>query len=135
MSATNFSFPIQRAVFQNNKGYAEMFEPENALTRSQDLPEAMHDAGQFYLFRSDAVRAEKSFSDLNVRLKLLDRAKDLSPYFLDGLFSLKDLDIISDIGESALKNFGSFSTNGGLFAYLEFEPLSETSTSHHTPQV
>ena len=96
MCATNFSFPIQRAIFQNNKGYAEMFEPENALTRSQDLPEAMHDAGQFYLFRSDAVRAEKSFSDLNVRLKLLDRNK------------VVDIDTIEDfeVAETRMKILG-----------------------------
>mgnify|MGYP001307738399 CR=1 FL=1 len=37
MSATNFPFPIQRAVYENDKGYAEMFEPNNYSTRSQDL--------------------------------------------------------------------------------------------------
>ena len=34
---------------------------------------------------------------VKVNEKLFDRAKDMSPYFLDGLFSLKDLDIIADI--------------------------------------
>jgi len=32
----------------NNEGALEMFWPEHRLTRSQDLPEAYHDAGQFY---------------------------------------------------------------------------------------
>ena len=86
MSATNFEFPIQRAVFQNNEGYAEMFEPENFTTRSQDLTEAMHDAGQFYLCRSGAIREEKSFADLNVKLKLLDRNK------------VVDIDTLEDFG-------------------------------------
>lgn len=33
-----------------------MFWPENELVRSQDLPEAWHDAGQFYWGRSHAFR-------------------------------------------------------------------------------
>ena len=49
MSAANFPFPIQRAVFKNRDGYAEMFEPHNYAKRSQDLTTAMHDAGQFYV--------------------------------------------------------------------------------------
>ena len=28
---------------------------------------------------------------------LIQRSKDMSPYFLDGLFSLKDIDIVTDI--------------------------------------
>lgn len=45
-SATTFAFPIQRA-FKIEKGI-EMFYPEHFNTRSQDLEEAYHDAGQFY---------------------------------------------------------------------------------------
>lgn len=45
-SATTFAFPIQRA-FKIEKGI-EMFYPEHFATRSQDLEEAYHDAGQFY---------------------------------------------------------------------------------------
>ena len=45
-----FSFPIQRAVMlQDSK--VQWFQPEHALTRSQDLEPAYHDAGQFYFFR------------------------------------------------------------------------------------
>ena len=36
MSTTAFDFPIQRAVFENNNGYAEAFEPNNYAKRSQD---------------------------------------------------------------------------------------------------
>jgi pseudaminic acid cytidylyltransferase len=42
-----FSYPIQRAL-KYKDGKVEMFNPENALTRSQDLEEAYHDAGMFY---------------------------------------------------------------------------------------
>jgi pseudaminic acid cytidylyltransferase len=47
-SATAFDFPIQRAVYFNQQQRVAMFQPEFALTRSQDLPKAYHDAGQFY---------------------------------------------------------------------------------------
>lgn len=47
-SATTFDFPIQRALhIQNNGELAPMF-PEHISKRSQDLAEAIHDAGQFY---------------------------------------------------------------------------------------
>lgn len=50
-----FSFPIQRAVrLVGDK--ADWFQPEHALTRSQDLEPAYHDAGQFYFFDVDAFR-------------------------------------------------------------------------------
>jgi pseudaminic acid cytidylyltransferase len=50
---TAFSFPIWRAVMiQNEK--LQFAWPENALKRSQDLPPAYHDCGQFYFF--NAVR-------------------------------------------------------------------------------
>jgi N-acylneuraminate cytidylyltransferase len=47
-SATAFDFPIQRAIYLKEGGRVEMFYPEYALTRSQDLTPAFHDAGQFY---------------------------------------------------------------------------------------
>lgn len=53
-SATAFAFPIQRAIMRNSQGTVTMFSPEHLNTRSQDLPEAYHDAGQFYWGRPDA---------------------------------------------------------------------------------
>ena len=47
-AATDFAFPIFRALRKNAAGGLEMFFPEHFNTRSQDLPEALHDAGQFY---------------------------------------------------------------------------------------
>lgn len=47
-SVTSFAFPIQRAIKLTNHGRLEMFDPDKFDTRSQDLPEAFHDAGQFY---------------------------------------------------------------------------------------
>lgn len=48
MPVTSFPFPIQRAVRISGNNRVEMIHPEHALTRSQDLDEAYHDAGQFY---------------------------------------------------------------------------------------
>src|SRR5690606_6657613 len=45
---TTFPFPIQRAIRIASSGRSEMFYPEYFSTRSQDLEEAYHDAGQFY---------------------------------------------------------------------------------------
>lgn len=53
-SATKFSFPIFRGFQQHKDQSLEMFFPEHFQTRSQDLPEAMHDAGQFYWGQPEA---------------------------------------------------------------------------------
>lgn len=47
-SATDFAAPIFRAFTETPEGGIEMFFPEHFSTRSQDLPRALHDAGQFY---------------------------------------------------------------------------------------
>ena len=51
---TSFAFPVQRGVAVTPEGRLRMFQPEHALTRSQDLEEAYHDAGQFYWGLADA---------------------------------------------------------------------------------
>ena len=53
-SITSYAFPIFRALNRNADGTVGMFWPENELKRSQDLPEAWHDAGQFYWGRMSA---------------------------------------------------------------------------------
>lgn len=47
-SVTSFAFPIQRAIKLRADGRVQMFDPAQFQTRSQDLSEAYHDAGQFY---------------------------------------------------------------------------------------
>lgn len=47
-SATAYPFPIQRAFRMTGAGGAEMVNPEQFGTRSQDLEAFYHDAGQFY---------------------------------------------------------------------------------------
>ncbi|MBT2300799.1 pseudaminic acid cytidylyltransferase [Variovorax paradoxus] len=47
-SIAKYPFPIQRAIRTDAAGRVSMFNPEHFQTRSQDLEEAYHDAGQFY---------------------------------------------------------------------------------------
>ncbi len=58
-TATQFSYPIQRALRQTDTGRVEMIWPENQSKRSQDLEPTYHDAGQLYWFRPEALKREK----------------------------------------------------------------------------
>jgi len=61
-TATDFAAPIFRSFKQNADGGIEMFFPEYFSTRSQDLPTALHDAGQFYWGRpSDWLEGKRIF--------------------------------------------------------------------------
>ena len=53
-SATSFVYPIQRAFKKLKTGGIKMFQPEHFQTRSQDLPSAYHDAGQFNFGKTEA---------------------------------------------------------------------------------
>ncbi len=57
-SVTTFPFPLWRALKVNSRGRLEMFWPQYKEVRSNDLPEAYHDAGQFYW-----VNVEKFFQE------------------------------------------------------------------------
>lgn len=60
---TPFSFPIFRSV-KIEDGKIKMFWPEHTNTRSQDLPPAYHDCGQFYFFNTlKFEKSKKLFSD------------------------------------------------------------------------
>ena len=60
-----YGFPIQRAVRLNDKGLIEMFQPEHLITRSQDLEDSFHDAGQFYSFNvNNLVSKQKLLTEL-----------------------------------------------------------------------
>lgn len=53
-SVTSYAFPIQRAVRITPEKRISMFQPKHFNTRSQDLEEAWHDAGQFYWGKANA---------------------------------------------------------------------------------
>ena len=71
-SVTSYAFPIQRAIRINERQRVEMFSPEHFNTRSQDLEEAYHDAGQFYWGRAPAwLDNKRIFSPVSVPHLLL----------------------------------------------------------------
>lgn len=53
-SVCDFGFPVQRALTLDDQGALTALYPEFRETRSQDLPPAYQDAGQFYWGRTDA---------------------------------------------------------------------------------
>ncbi|MFT6586812.1 MAG: N-acylneuraminate cytidylyltransferase [Cognaticolwellia sp.] len=74
-SATSFPFPIQRAIKLTEKGTVKMFSEQYADTRSQDLIEAYHDAGQFYWGKTSAFIARKAIFDEHSKVVLLPRKR------------------------------------------------------------
>jgi pseudaminic acid cytidylyltransferase len=56
-AATRFEFPVQRALVKTDQGRVAPMFPQWIAMRSQDLPEALHDAGQFYWGRPGAFEA------------------------------------------------------------------------------
>ena len=54
VAVTDFDFPPQRAFLLSDDGNLTWERPENALTRSQDLPRTAHDCGRVYFWRKAA---------------------------------------------------------------------------------
>lgn len=72
-SVTSYPFPIQRAIRITTSDRVEMFNPEHFNTRSQDLEEAYHDAGQFYWGRAAAWLTGKPIFSLDAVPVVLPR--------------------------------------------------------------
>lgn len=72
-SVTSFPFPIQRAIRITADRRVEMLSPGHFNTRSQDLEETFHDAGQFYWGRADAWLAGKPLFSHDAAPVLLPR--------------------------------------------------------------
>jgi N-acylneuraminate cytidylyltransferase len=65
-----FGFPILRS-FKMENDQVKMNWPEHLNTRSQDLPPAFHDAGQFYFFRTaDFLQEKKIFTDRTIGIEM-----------------------------------------------------------------
>jgi N-acylneuraminate cytidylyltransferase len=70
-TVTNFAAPIQRSFRITGQQRIEMFNPAQFNTRSQDLEEAYHDAGQFYWGRAQAwLAATPLFSEASAPIVL-----------------------------------------------------------------
>ena len=84
LSVTSYAFPIQRAIRITSKNRVEMFQPEHFNTRSQDLPEAWHDAGQFYWGTAHAWLNQKSVFNAD------SLAVKLPPYRVQDIDTMED---------------------------------------------
>lgn len=70
-SVTAFDFPIFRALRIEENHRTSMFWPEHEATRSQDLPAAFHDAGQFYWGTAEAWLTQDRIFSSNSRAVIL----------------------------------------------------------------
>jgi N-acylneuraminate cytidylyltransferase len=64
-TVTSFPYPIQRALKVIDNDRMELFYPEEFCSRTQDLEDAYHDAGQFYLGKPNSFKVINPF-ELNV---------------------------------------------------------------------
>lgn len=89
-SVTSYAAPIQRALRRRPDGTIAPFQPEHIMTRSQDLEEAYHDAGQFYWGTAEAFLQDVPlFSSASIGVVV--------PRYL-----VKDIDTIEDWRQAEL---------------------------------
>ena len=74
-SAATYTFPIQRALRFEPGGGVALYQPEHITTRSQDLEEAFHDAGQFYWGRREAFLSGHPMFSAQSRPYFLPRSR------------------------------------------------------------
>jgi len=72
-SVTSYPASIYRALRIDADGRLAMFWPEHELTRSNDLPEAYHDAGQFYWLDAGRFVVEQRLYSKDSRPLVLPR--------------------------------------------------------------
>ncbi|MFA7383730.1 MAG: pseudaminic acid cytidylyltransferase [Desulfurivibrionaceae bacterium] len=72
-TVTSYQAPIHRALKIEEDGHLAMVWPEYELTRSQDLPECYHDAGQFYWLDTRRFFADKKIYSHDARPLILPR--------------------------------------------------------------
>tara|TARA_B110000971_G_scaffold215397_1_gene248770 strand:+ start:1503 stop:2198 length:696 start_codon:yes stop_codon:yes gene_type:complete len=76
-SASTFSYPIQRSFYIDSKNNVKMFQPKYYKSQSQDLTEAFHDAGQFYLCRSSVIRGKKHLLNSHSKVIIIPRDRSI----------------------------------------------------------
>lgn len=81
---TSFAFPIFRALKTSEEGKIEMVWPEHELTRSNDLPETFHDAGQFYWLNTTSFLRERRLYAKGARALTIPR------------YRVQDIDTLED---------------------------------------
>ena len=72
-TAMKYGHPIERALqFDETTGKIKMIDSRNMNTRSQDLKNTYHDAGQFYFFNSAPILKAKSLWTNNTGALIVD---------------------------------------------------------------
>lgn len=90
-TCTTFSYPILRGLVLDSKGYIGMKWPEYKNSRSQDLPQFYHDAGQFYFATTESFQGSKGFW-----------GKKTKPIIVSEL-EVQDLDTLTDWAMAEMK--------------------------------
>lgn len=65
LTCVEFSYPILRSMVVDGEGKISMRWPEYSQARSQDLPKFYHDAGQFYMAKTEVFRRQNAFCGNN----------------------------------------------------------------------
>lgn len=100
-SVTSYSFPVERSFVINQRNEIENLFPDITSSRSQDLKEVYHDAGQFYWGLADAFLNDLPiFSNHSIPIIL--------PRYL-----VQDIDTIEDWKQAELM-FNSYLYNKDL---------------------
>jgi len=60
LAVASFAAPVQRAIVEDTFGWLNFLFPEYALVRSQDVRHAFHDAGLFFIGRTEAFLTHSS---------------------------------------------------------------------------
>lgn len=76
-AGANYPHPVHRAMITTPDTGIEMVFPQHASTRTQDLPDAFHDAGMFYWGHRDSFVARTPMFNANSRPYLMQRERAL----------------------------------------------------------
>lgn len=90
-TCTPFSYPILRGLVIDDQGRISMRWPEYRNSRSQDLPQFYHDAGQFYFATAEAFNRANGFWGRNT-----------APIIVSEL-EVQDLDTLTDWAIAEMK--------------------------------
>jgi pseudaminic acid cytidylyltransferase len=91
MSVTKYPHPIFRAFRKNNDGTLSLIHPEHEFSNSNDLPQAYHDAAQFYWLNAEKFLQTKSILGGKVIPIILPE------------YIVQDIDIIDDWEAAEIK--------------------------------
>ncbi len=97
ISITEFDFHPLRAFETGPDERLDFKWPEHALTRSQDLPELMHDAGAFYFFDTKAFQEHRKLVMENTIGYPIERSRAVD------IDTLEDFELAKVLHENWLK--------------------------------